>query len=1380
VWLAQTQTNNRSGQNRQRASRVALLATCSLLAALAFGVSEASALVIHRYTCQITGTSPGSATECHSGGSATPAGAMTTSGLAVDLSGSSSDGDVYVVDAKHGVVNQFSPSGAYLCQITGQPSATTTSPSECANKNNVASPGTPQGGFGQLSGPIAVDPATGNVWVADAAAEMIDEFSPSGVYLSQFAVPDHLTGALAVDATTGDVYVADENFNTVLRFDPVTSALTTFASSTPSGPLSVRGGLAVDNSGGSGAGDVYIIDGTVIDVFSSAGTYLSKLTGTPSGAFSSPNRLAVDSATGDLFVADSDFFTPTSSVIDQFDSSGNFIGMTQASQTPAGSFFATGLAIVPSGGVYISDSSQGVVDEFGPGVVIPDVATDPASAIGATSATLNGTVNADGTAISDCHFAYVDAADYNTALPNPYSAGQTVPCTPTPSGSSPTSVSAALTGLAPGTTYHVQLFAANSNGTNSGGDLTFQTLPPPSIDSATTTGVTAATAALSAGINPNGYDTTYQFQWGTSKAYGNDVPAAPADIGAGTSDVPVSASLSGLTADTEYHWRVVATNANGTTTGADHSFVYDTTAQGLPDDRAYEQVTPVQKNGAAISAFFAAPTDFSADGSRVIDSSVQCFANAGSCNGSRGEVGSPYEFKRTASGWQASAMSPPASMSEGGVTPLEISADADTSLFEMPTAPGGEDDLYAGNADGSFPDIGPLYPPADGALGQQGAVVGATADLSHVVFALGTGTFWPFDTTFSSSSENSLYEYSGTGNAQPALVGVRGGAGSTSLISVCGTELGAGDATTTPGRMSADGSIVFFTALGSDDLNCGGAEPATDNLYARINGSQTVLLSGPSPNDCTGSCASAPPGDANFEGASSDGSKAFFISTQQLTNAASEDSHSGDAARNSGCAQTTGANGCNLYLYDFANPTGANLIDVSAGDTSGLGPEVQGVMAIAGDGSHVYFVAKGVLTTSANDQGQTAQAGADNLYAYERDAANPSGRLAFVAQLPAAERQEWDGSLGDVANVTPDGRFLVFTSGGDLTADDSSAGVQQVFRYDDQTGQLERVSIGSHGFNDNGNLSGSGCTPIGPCQQDASIVPSGRFAQRAGVARTDPTMSDDGTRVFFQSPIGLTRNAIDDVQIGTDANGVPTYAQNIYEWEQGGVGSCPATQAQGCVFLISDGRDTGTFRNVSDVRLGAADTTGDNVFFTTSDSLVAQDTDTELDWYDARVGGGFPPSLPPPPCQGDLCQGTSSAPPPPVTVGTVTFTGPGNTTPSGRPKLRMLSRAVHGSTFFIRVNVPGAGRISVTGRGIRAVRRSVSKARSYRLRVRLSSRQAKAVARGRTLRLRLRVAYSSARRGRSITTVPLRVTAASHRTRGDRTRRTNSRRGGAR
>jgi hypothetical protein len=100
------------------------------------------------------------------------------------------------------------------------------------------------------------------------------------------------------------------------------------------------------------------------------------------------------------------------------------------------------------------------------------VETGAASSIAQTSATLNGTVNPNGEAVSDCRFEYGTTAAY----------GSSVPCTPLPgSGSGAIEVSAAIGGLATGTTYDYRIVAGNSVGASYGAGATLTTLAPPSL-----------------------------------------------------------------------------------------------------------------------------------------------------------------------------------------------------------------------------------------------------------------------------------------------------------------------------------------------------------------------------------------------------------------------------------------------------------------------------------------------------------------------------------------------------------------------------------------------------------------------------------------------------------------------------------------------------------------------------------------------------------------------------------------------------------------------------------------------------------------------------------------------------------------------------------
>jgi hypothetical protein len=1173
---------------------------------------------------------------------------------AVDDSGGLSwaAGDVYVADQERGVVDVFKPSAGggeeYVTRLTG------------------TEPGVP------FAGPVsvAVNQSNDEVLVADGG--VVDIFKPAAI-AGQYELAGTLTGtpsapfneirSVVVDGGNGDIYVTQNGGTGVDQFDAAGGYLGRL-SSTPAGPFGLVTSVAVDPV------NHHVYVGTVnqgthvyaVDVFGESMVVPDVVTGEASGVQPASVTLNGTVNPDAIQVSDCHFEYGTSSAYGQSapcvpaaaaipaDSSVHAVSADVSGLTP-GRVYHFRLVAGNANGV-----NEGRDRIFGP----PTIDEQSSAAPTQNTVALGAQVNPDAVDTT-CHFQYVEEAHYDATAADPYAAGVSVPCTPLDLGAatSDQAASTELTALRAGVTYHWRVVVVNAAGTADGGDQAFTTVPPAQIADVSATDATSASVTLHAQINPLGNDTTYRFEYGTSTAYGASIPAPDADIGAGTGYVSVSQHITGLRPNTTYHYRAIASNTLGTATSADHTFVYATTGGGLPDGRAYEMVTPPHKNGALVGdVLFGLLPAVSGDGSRVIASTIQCFAGAVSCNAERnGQEGTLFAFSRTSGGWVASSLAPPATRFLTSI-PDAFSADSGSALLQMPTPPFGEDDLYARGADGSLVDVGPTTPPAAGPVVPNAAVSAATADLSRVLWqATNQNSFWPFDST-QQGGPQSLYEYVGDGSP-PVLVGVSGGRGSTALIGTCGVVAGGpgGTAKEQMGVLSGDGRTVFFTVLHSN--GCVG--PAANGLYARVDESRTVAVSGRSAGDCTGVCLGSPAGDAQFQGASVDGSRVFFTSTQQLTNSASEDSHPGDSAL-SGCPGASGVGGCNLYEYDFANPAGHELVDVSAGDSSGGGPRVQGVVAAAPDGSHVYFVARGVLSVAANAQGQHARNGADNLYVFERDQGFPAGRVAFIASLPDNDRSEW-GSFGK-ANVTPDGRFLVFLSGGRLTSDDVSASSgKQVFRYDAQSGQLVRISAGEEGFNDNGNsATASTCEPgvlAGFCADEASIVPV-QGSGRVGFPRSDPSMSDDGSYVFFQSPVALTRGALDDVRIGTTvASELPVLAQNVYEWHAGHV------------YLISDGRDVSLNGGTSDVcsNLSAtcllgADRSGANVFFATADPLVAQDTDTELDYYDARVCTSSDPCVTSPvvgvACQGEACHGTPGGAPVAPGAGTVAFSGPGN------------------------------------------------------------------------------------------------------------------------
>ena len=122
-----------------------------------------------------------------------------------------------------------------------------------------------------------------------------------------------------------------------------------------------------------------------------------------------------------------------------------------------------------------------------------------------------------------------------------------------------------------------------------------------------------------------------------------------------------------------------------------------------------------------------------------------------------------------------------------------------------------------------------------------------------------------------------------------------------------------------------------------------------------------------------------------------------------------------------------------------------------------------------------------------------------------------------------------------------------------------------------------------------------------------------------------PRYLTDSGRLYFDSQDSL---------VPADTN---EGAEDVYQWEAEGVGSCE--REEGCVNLISGGREG------ADSNFLAADPSGANVFFTTREQLVGADTDELIDLYDARVEGGFAEEGELPPCLDEGC-----LPPPPAAL----------------------------------------------------------------------------------------------------------------------------------
>ena len=206
-------------------------------------------------------------------------------------------------------------------------------------------------------------------------------------------------------------------------------------------------------------------------------------------------------------------------------------------------------------------SARGVTDFFTTGTAT-SAATGTASNLTARGATLNGTVDPQG-ANTTYYFEYgrSGALDHRTQAKSAGASNGSV------------SVSAAVAGLDPGTTYTFRLIAKNLIGASNGAKETLTTAAAakPAVTAGSASGIGMSTATLSGTIDPSSDDTTYFFEYGKTSSYGSRT--SKVDLGSGSSATPVSAIVTGLEPDTTYVFRLVATNGSGAADGAEETFV---------------------------------------------------------------------------------------------------------------------------------------------------------------------------------------------------------------------------------------------------------------------------------------------------------------------------------------------------------------------------------------------------------------------------------------------------------------------------------------------------------------------------------------------------------------------------------------------------------------------------------------------------------------------------------------------------------------------------------------------------------------------------------------------------------------------------------------
>jgi DNA-binding beta-propeller fold protein YncE len=1123
--------------------------------------------------------------------------------------------------------------------------------------------GGPGSGDGQFNNPsgVAVNEATGDVYVVDSGNNRIERFNAAHEFISAwgFGVKD-----------------GEKNF------EVCTSGCRAGLAGKAKGELHGAGAIAVDNSGGPSQGDVYVeavtpfeeeVKGKEIeteyaqfDKFTATGEVegkpevLSQIKSFKDGIFGTvkfeePHGITVG-PDGKVWVYNEELLVGYSG-----DTKNKFLKIVESE---ASGEERNGLAVDPTagskGGFYVAHELEGgeaptviakehVVEEEGAekkleflGVPLVE-ALDTNNTTGVAAESVTGNVFLD-------HGTSVAELDKSAEPVQSFGAEHLV------SG----------TGLAVDRKNEAVLVADAGAGRIVG----FEAEPEgaPLIDELAAAETSATASTLTALIDPHGSATEYAFRYSTGavpvatlpcNAPCVQVPASPVAIGSGFGDVEAKlteAHLTELSPATVYHYRVYAKNEAG---GTEHlveagELTFKTQAEAigesLPDGRQYQLVSPKRKNGAAIQGLTGEGglVQAAADGSGityVTEGAVggTCSASEEEPEGTRAPEVTQLLSSRGASGWCTRDIDTPHNEAEG-VTPggapeyRWFAEDLSSALvepygtgqFEHPklSAEANERTPYlrhsatcAAGLEGCFQPLArPTNVPAETKYGSKIEFVAGTPDMSHLVVRSTVHL-----TEEEAPAGENLYEWAG---GQFKLVNVL-----PSGKAVAGAALGfplsngrvlRNAISSTP---EADGTRYVFTAA--------------SHLYMRDMtlgaGGETIQIDkGEEVPQAAGRCTTNPTQCEHpiFQTASTDGSVVFFTDEQRLTAGA-------------------GANAERPDLYACqVTPAGCHLTDLTPEPKAGESANVQGtVIGASEDGTAVYFVANGALNGAhsgncrAGEGGLAKESGEDpealttggvcTLFV-DRFEAGPKAWAAPkpLAQLSSEDEFDWRSPilLQLTSRVSPNGAWLAFMSDRNLTSYNardkiSNRGAEEVYLYNAAADKVVCASCNPTGARPEGifdkEFSGEGIGLL----VDRPLEWTKRWLAANVPAYTKLSLNnayyqsrylDDQGRLYFNSAEGL---------VPQDKNG----KEDAYQYESLGptcteAGPTFVESANGCVALISSGTSTKESAFID------ASTTGQDAFFISSAPLVESDTDTSYDVYDATVCGsaGRPACLAPP------------------------------------------------------------------------------------------------------------------------------------------------------
>jgi hypothetical protein len=1117
---------------------------------------------------------------------------------------------VYVAERNNGRVQRFDPDGDFILMLGG--------------------------GVNRTSGGDVCPTAPGDSCGAGSIGMGDHEFGPSGAYVAVSP------GGTLLAATT---QVGAGSFASVRSFEPSGALLETVVQLETSSPIR---DLAATSTGG-----FYLGFSDVVRKYDASGTEIN----------AGPFPLAVQNLNSLGTEAADSLFTAETAVsggdehrqITKYSNSGDVLGRfgyDSIGEVPSG------LASAESGALYGTETGRDRVKRFdlpAPGPLLCCLEATP----GNTKATLKGAVNPEGKAAT-YHFEYITQADYAdngnsfggahpaTSLPesspvgsdfNLHSAEAQIGCITPQDPPQPTC-------LVPGTEYRYRLVAKGEDGENST-EGQFKTLPPFEIKATWATEVGTDAAQLHATVNPLGISAKGRLEYVDDAIYQADIEASgpghgfdhatvlpEADFGSANADATTSGSLSGLPPGATYHYRVSVSDSFTSETSPEHTFTTfalpnppsnscpneafrSGPSANLPDCRAYEMVSPVDKNGGDVKVlgstlnYPARLEESSAGGSRFAYSSVTAFADAVSAPWTSEYIATRHEGE----GWDTHAISPPRQSSSITQTPSfkfdvqykDFSENLSQSWLIHDTdppldpacAPEGVLNLYRrDNQSGTYEALTTAKPTNIGKDGYELELQGLSAGGSDAVFRANGAMVTDEGPAAAKNGLSQLYMHSqGEGCGKLRLASVMPNGKAATLDSSLGTYNGGipGEARTNPvtNAVSADGSLAFWST----------ASGGTVSLYVRD------MDAGK-----TGSIAASGLPNTGFRFATPDGSTAYYTLGQDL------------------------------YEVDTAKALAGEAASTLVGE-GGSGVEFAArPVASSSDGSHLYFIAFKAI-------GGEGEAGKPNLYLREVGSTRLVATLSqedMGVKFPHKAFAVGDPSLiADGVRASADGSRLAFVSAASPTGYDNADAKDgrpnlEVYLYDAESDHLACVSC-----------SPSGARPAGRTfQSENDETVSRQIAARlpAGYNQfaTPQVLSEDGNRLFFESYEAL---------LARDTNG----KDDVYEWQRAAnQKACDEMGAElyvpsagGCLSLISSGQ------SAIDSEIADASPDGSDVFIRTEASLLPQDPG-QVDVYDARVNGGFAqPPAQSAACEGEACQGTPSPPNDPTPASSA-FHGAGN------------------------------------------------------------------------------------------------------------------------